>query len=177
VTTDTQNVWVVAYIDPRCRDCLTLSIEWEHLTEIEEQEMRKVKLGYVDISVTENWQILQDHTKGRRITHTPQVTLYGDNKEAPHYYPEEQPKAERIHTWVTSYADAFGYGYWNPDEYTGAGVYPRYMPYNNGYYHGMPNSLYNQNYGGYGGYQEGGYAGYVNDPGYYDNPYRHEGAL
>ena len=55
VTTDTQNVWVVAYIDPRCRDCLNLSIEWEHLTEIEEHEMRKVKLGYVDISVTENW--------------------------------------------------------------------------------------------------------------------------
>ena len=91
MTTDSQNVWVVAYIDPRCRDCLNLSIEWEHLTEIEEHEKRKVKLGYVDISVTENWKILQDHTKGRRITHTPSVTLYGDNKESPHWYPEEKP--------------------------------------------------------------------------------------
>ena len=51
VTTDIENVWVIAYIDPRCRDCLTLSMEWEKLTMIEEKEMRKVKLGYVDISV------------------------------------------------------------------------------------------------------------------------------
>lgn len=58
------------------------------------------------------------------------MTLYGENKESPNFYVEEaQPKAERIHTWVSHYADAFGYGYWNPDEYTGAGVIPRYLPY------------------------------------------------
>lgn len=55
VSTDTENVWVVAYIDPRCRDCLILSLEWEKLTQIETKERRKVKLGYVDISVEENW--------------------------------------------------------------------------------------------------------------------------
>jgi hypothetical protein len=32
VATDVDNVWVVAYVDPRCRDCLSLSIEWERLT-------------------------------------------------------------------------------------------------------------------------------------------------
>lgn len=32
VSTDVDNVWVVAYVDPRCRDCLTLSLEWEKLT-------------------------------------------------------------------------------------------------------------------------------------------------
>ena len=32
VATDVDNVWVVAYVDPRCRDCLQLSIEWERLT-------------------------------------------------------------------------------------------------------------------------------------------------
>ena len=32
VATDVENVWVVAYIDPRCRDCLILSLEWEKLT-------------------------------------------------------------------------------------------------------------------------------------------------
>ena len=75
-----ENVWVVAYIDPRCRDCLVLSLEWEKLTQIEEREKRKIKLGYVDISVEENWKIIQDHTKGRKMTATPAVTLYGQNK-------------------------------------------------------------------------------------------------
>ena len=119
VSTDTENVWVVAYIDPRCRDCLILSLEWEKLTQIETKEHRKVKLGYVDISVEENWQIIQDHTKGKKMTHTPAITLYGDNKETPHWYPENEghPTAKGIHTWVSSYADTFGYGYWTPEQY------------------------------------------------------------
>ena len=80
VTTDMENVWVVVYIDPRKPECYTLSIEWEKLTTREEKEMRKVKLGYVDISVRENWKILQDHSKGSKIVHVPAITIYGQNK-------------------------------------------------------------------------------------------------
>jgi len=58
VTTDTENVWVIAYVDPREPESLTLSLEWEKLTQIEEKEKRKVKLGYVDVSVVENWKII-----------------------------------------------------------------------------------------------------------------------
>jgi len=123
VATDVENVWVVAYIDPRCRDCLVLSLEWEKLTQVEEKEQRKVKLGYVDISVEENWKIVQDHTKGKKMTHTPAVTLYGDNKESPYWYTaEEQPTAKGVHTWASSYADHHGYGWWDPDNYTGTGA-------------------------------------------------------
>ena len=68
VAADVENVWVVAYIDPRCKDCLILSVEWEKLTQIEEKTRRKIKLGYVDISVEENWKIIQDHTKGKKMT-------------------------------------------------------------------------------------------------------------
>lgn len=32
VAADVENVWVIAYIDPRCEDCLILSVEWEKLT-------------------------------------------------------------------------------------------------------------------------------------------------
>ena len=32
IEADVENVWVVAYIDPRCKDCYELSIEWEKLT-------------------------------------------------------------------------------------------------------------------------------------------------
>ena len=112
VAADVENVWVVAYIDPRCRDCLILSVEWEKLTQIEEKTKRKIKLGYVDISVEENWKIIQDHTKGKKMTQTPAVTLYGKNKESPHWYPNDQIDAKGVHTWASSYADHFGYGYW-----------------------------------------------------------------
>ena len=117
VTTDVENVWVIAYIDPRCRDCIELSIEWDKLTQIEEKERRKVKLGYVDLSVAENWRIIQDHTRGKKMTHTPAVTMYGENKESPHWYPADHPTHDGLHTWVSSYADTFGYGYWDPDHY------------------------------------------------------------
>ena len=50
------------------------------------------------------------------------MTLYGENKESPHWYPKDHPDAKGVHTWVSSYADHFGYGYWSPDEYSGAGV-------------------------------------------------------
>ena len=125
VATDIDNVWVVAYVDPRCADCIQLSIEWERLTQIEEKIKRKIKLGYVDISVTENWKIIQDHTKGRKLTSTPAITLYGDNKETPHWYKKpEKATAEGVHSWVSSYADHFGYGYWDPDQYRGAAAIP-----------------------------------------------------
>ena len=126
VTTDIENVWVIAYIDPRCRDCVELSIEWDKLTQIEEKEQRKVKMGYVDLSVAENWKIVQDYTKGKKMSHTPTVTIYGENKESPYWYPQDHPEHEGLHTWVTSYADNFGYGYWDPDHYTGANLVPHY---------------------------------------------------
>ena len=127
VATDLENVWVVAYIDPRCRDCLVLSLEWEKLTQIEEREKRKIKLGYVDISVEENWKIIQDHTKGRKMTATPAVTLYGQNKQKPYWYNKEKdPSASGVHKWVSSYADYYGYGYWDPEKYNGPSVYPHY---------------------------------------------------
>ena len=70
----------------------------------------------------ENWKIIQDHTKGKKMTQTPAVTLYGDNKESPYWYPQEEPDAKGVHTWASSYADHFGYGYWSPEQYEGAGV-------------------------------------------------------
>lgn len=171
VAADIENVWVIAYVDPRCRDCLVLSFEWEKLTHKEERDKRKIKLGYVDISVEENWKIVQDHTKGKKLTHTPSVAMYGKNKKAPHWFPEEKdhkmPEADAIHTWVSSYADHFGYGYWDPKFYTGAGVLPHgahYGPngelpgqYRTGYSHGYNAHLpapnrYVGHYGALGNY-------------------------
>ena len=151
VATDIENIWVVAYIDPRCRDCLVLSLEWEKLTQIEEREKRKIKLGYVDISVEENWKIIQDHTKGKKMTHTPAVTLYGtEDKKRPHWYEKEaKPSAEGVHKWATSYADYYGYGWWNPEDYEGAGVKGKDDGYNrHGYGIGARNAYDSKNHDG-----------------------------
>ena len=171
VATDVDNVWVIAYIDPRCRDCVTLSVEWERLTQIEEKERRKIKLGYVDISVTENWKIVQDHTKGKKMTHTPAVTLYGDNKESPYWYEKEtQPSADGVHTWVSNYADHFGYGYWDPDCYEGTCADPSHAHYN-----GLPHGHHHSHDGhAPDGINRHGYG--IGAREHYDSP-NHEGAL
>lgn len=56
------------------------------------------------------------------MSQTPEVALYGENKESPHFYPRDQPSAKGVHTWVSSYADHFGYGYWRPEQYKGTDV-------------------------------------------------------
>ena len=55
---------------------------------------------------------------------TPAVTLYGDNKESPYWYNKDHPSAEGVHSWVSNYADHFGYGYWDPDQYQGTSAIP-----------------------------------------------------
>lgn len=70
----------------------------------------------------ENWKIIQDHTKGKTLTHTPAVTLYGDDKVKPYWYPKDAVTAEGVHTWVSNYADHYGYGFWDPDHYDGTGA-------------------------------------------------------
>ena len=35
VRTDTENVWVIAYINPRCGGCVKFAVEWEKLTTYE----------------------------------------------------------------------------------------------------------------------------------------------
>lgn len=50
VVTDTENVWVIAYIDPACGYCKKFATQWEKLTTVETIQVRRVKFGYVDVS-------------------------------------------------------------------------------------------------------------------------------
>ena len=57
------------------------------------------------------------------MTHTPEVALYGADKSSPHFFDKESnPSANGVHKWVSSYADYYGYGWWNPEQYTGVAV-------------------------------------------------------
>jgi hypothetical protein len=54
--------------------------------------------------------------------------MYGANKESPYFYDDEDhPSAGGVHSWVSSYADHFGYGYWDPDMYQGTSAIPNCM--------------------------------------------------
>ena len=51
VIDDTVNAWVIAYIDPACGGCKRLAVEYEKVTTVEQIKMRRVKFGYVDITI------------------------------------------------------------------------------------------------------------------------------
>ena len=68
---------------------------------------------------------MQDHTKGKKLHATPAIAQYGDDKDKPEWYDAATAvTADSVHTWVKSYADHHGYGWWDPDQYTGASAHP-----------------------------------------------------
>ena len=109
VVTDTENVWVVAYIDPACGGCKKLATQWEKLTTVETITARKVKFGYVDITVEENREILQTYTAGASIESTPTIYLYGQDKYAPTLSYGDYT-VNSLNDYICGYCDDYGYG-------------------------------------------------------------------
>ena len=175
VIDDTINAWVIAYIDPACGGCKRLAVEYEKVTTVEQIKMRRVKFGYVDITIPSNAFILNNYVAGQQIQYTPTVFLYGANKAAPVLY-EGDYKADSLTSFVCGFCDKEGYGItgYGPNGYGRYGVtYTVHSPYGP---HGL-NAGYGLNangaqydiYGGYGngygntynvGYTGAGYPGY-----------------
>jgi len=135
VVTDTENVWVVAYIDPACGGCKRLATQWERLTTLETITVRKVKFGYVDITVEANREILETYTAGARIESTPIIYLYGQDKYAPTLYYGDYT-VDSLNDYICGYCDDYGfgvvdYGYGYDDDYYGDYDYG-YAPYGRG---------------------------------------------
>ena len=109
VVTDTENVWVVAYIDPACGGCKKLATQWERLTTAETITVRKVKFGYLDITVEENREILETYTGGATIEATPTIYLYGRDTYAPTLYYGDYT-VDSLNDYICGYCDDYGYG-------------------------------------------------------------------
>ena len=62
VIKDVENIWIVAYIDPECGACKKFSIEWEKLRTVETIKYKKVKLGYVDVTLEASRKIVGKYT-------------------------------------------------------------------------------------------------------------------
>lgn len=109
VVTDTENVWVVAYIDPACGGCKRLATQWEKLTTQETITVRKVKFGYLDITVEANREVLQTYTGGYEVKSTPTIFLYGQDKYAPVLYDGDYT-VDHLNSYICGYCDEWGYG-------------------------------------------------------------------
>lgn len=86
VISDSENVWIVAFIDPYCGGCQRLATEWPKLKAAESMKSRKVKFGYVDISVESQADIMRKHVGQNKIQLTPTVLVYGRDKANPNEY-------------------------------------------------------------------------------------------
>ena len=110
VVTDTENVWVIAFMDPACGGCKRLAVEWEKLTTVETISVRRVRFGYLDITEEVNYEIIQKYTGGKKVEYTPTVLVYGQDKYAPVEY-EGDYKFATLEKYVTGYCDQHGYGH------------------------------------------------------------------
>ena len=175
VVTDEENVWVVAFIDPACGYCKKLVVEWEKLRTEETIKSRKVKFGYVDITVEESYEIVNKYTAGRSVQATPSVFVYGREKLAPSVYSGDF-SFNSLGDYIVGECDSQGYGLHqvgHGHDAEGCNIDAHYKyPNHNGHGHGDGygsgyGSHDNRNRSGYGGYGNG----YGNNKGDYGNGY------
>jgi len=108
VVNDTENVWVVAFTDPHCGACTRLANEWGGLNTNADMLARKVKFGYVDVSVDANNSIIDGYCGGSQVEYTPTVFVYGHEKTKPLEYSGDY-KIPSLSRFIGNYCDTNGY--------------------------------------------------------------------
>ena len=109
VLDDKDNVWIVAFISPMCNSCHVLADDWKELRVKDTVVNRKIKFGYVDVSVETNREILDKFCGDNKIKYTPTVLLYGDDKTKPTEYSGDY-SLDSIHDKACEFCDAEGFG-------------------------------------------------------------------
>ena len=109
VLDDKDNVWIVAFISPHCHSCHVLADDWKQLRVKDTVINRKIKFGYVDVSIEANREILDKHCGDNKIKYTPTVLLYGDEKTKPTEYSGDY-SLDSIHDKACDFCDDEGFG-------------------------------------------------------------------
>ena len=86
VVTDEENIWVIAFIDPACGYCKKFVTQWETIKTTETIKTRKVKFGYVDITLEGSKKITKEYAAGKEVEYTPSLYVYGHDKHDPAVY-------------------------------------------------------------------------------------------
>lgn len=92
-----------------CNSCHVLAEDWKELRVKETVINRKIKFGYVDVSVETNREILEKFCGDNKIKYTPTVLLYGDDKAKPTEYSGDYSLGS-IHDKACEFCDAEGFG-------------------------------------------------------------------
>ena len=109
VIEDTENVWVVAFVDDKCGGCVRLAVEWEKLQTVRTITMRRVRFAYVDTARQSTRQIVSNFCGGHQVVSTPTVFVYGRNKWAPQVYAGDY-SVNSLNSYICDYCDNEGFG-------------------------------------------------------------------
>ena len=109
VIEDTENVWVVAFIDENCGGCVRLAVEWEKLQTVRTITARRVRFAYVDTARQSTATIVQNYCGGHKVQQTPTVFVYGRNKYAPQVYAGDY-SSNSLNSYICDLCDRDGYG-------------------------------------------------------------------
>mmetsp|Transcript_5876 Transcript_5876/g.7101 ORF Transcript_5876/g.7101 Transcript_5876/m.7101 type:complete len:136 (-) Transcript_5876:1067-1474(-) len=109
VINDKEHIWVVAFVSPTCHSCHALADEWSKLTSSRAVINRKIKFGYVDISMDSNSSILDKFCGDVEVQYTPTVLLYGEDKWAPEEYSGDYTSPS-LNSETCSFCDTQGFG-------------------------------------------------------------------
>jgi hypothetical protein len=90
--------------------CTKFVTEWETLKTTETIKTRKVKFGYVDITVAESKTIVEKYATGKSVEYTPTVFVYGKDKKAPAVFDGDYV-ADSLNTYICELCDSHGFNH------------------------------------------------------------------
>ena len=109
---DTENLWVVAFVIKGCGACSLLADTWGSLIKLHDIDVRKIKLGYVDIDEPGvQHDILEKHCGSIKVEYTPTLLFYGKDKSDPTTYegPISDYTVEKIGSKIVELSDLNGF--------------------------------------------------------------------
>ena len=113
---DDGNVWVVAFVAPRCGSCHKLAAEWEGIKQTSTPG-HNVKFGYVNTSTADGKEILRNYTGDVNIQYTPTILAYGADKSKPSDYTGSYDDIGSINSYVSDYCDNNGFSEAHLDQF------------------------------------------------------------
>ena len=108
--TDTENVWVVAFITPHCAMCKDLAPIWGQIAKADTIGLRKVKFGYVNLDDEKSTDIIDTYTGDLSIEYTPSVIVYGSDKADPIEYDGDY-SYDDLNRKLCGYCDKHGFNH------------------------------------------------------------------
>lgn len=126
---DSKNVWLVAFMNPKCPKCQKFVYQWDLVKNYDYIKDRPIKFGFVDITKEDNYrEVALKYTpyayKSQQMT-TPTLIIYGRDKRHPEEYTGEQT-AYSLGDYLSYFSDYNGYGVYEKSSFLFGDQYDYY---------------------------------------------------